>query len=435
VKDPFHLPRALLMAAAALERVGGVEPDLRDGSSEGETSVKISYPGGLAVLKEMTMTNHERMLACIRRENDDVLYWPMGFFNRATAARLMGDVLYDSYYFLPTTGAYGFAPLAEAERERLLAFNRALGKCAVGLGHGGNSSFGHGGPGEFNGTVYDADTAGFRVRYETGAIHQHQRTPHNYHIMQLPMAVPEDWARPELPDPDVPERWRGLAEDAAWFKARGEFTFGNLNGFFSALHYYFLDYPETLMGFLAAPDCMHNLLRRLGEWNLAAARHMLEAGVDCVVLCDDLGSNDSMLVSPAVYREFIKPWHTALNCLVHSYPDRFCHLHSHGNIMPIIPDLVEAGFDLLNPLDPTDGIDLVAVKREYGCRLTLVGGLPKQFFTLAPGPMEQVLRETLAVCRPGGGFILMEASGVPDTVSQDTWRLFRAMIAPLRRNV
>jgi hypothetical protein len=46
-----------------------------------------------------------------------------------------------------------------------------------------------------------------------------------------------------------------------------------------------------------------------------------------------------------------------------------------------------------------------------------------------------VLRETLAVCRPGGGFILMEASGVPDTVSQDTWRLFRAMIAPLRRNV
>lgn len=50
------------------------------------------------------------------------------------------------------------------------------------------------------------------------------------------------------------------------------------------------------------------------------------------------------------------------------------------------------------------------------------GGLPKQFFTLAPGPMEQVLKETLAVCRPGGGFILMEASGVPDTVSVDTWR-------------
>jgi hypothetical protein len=83
------------------------------------------------------MTNRERMMACLRRENEAVPYWPMGFFNRATAERLMGDGLYDSYYFHPTTGAYGFAPLAESERERLLAFNQALGKCAVGLGRGG----------------------------------------------------------------------------------------------------------------------------------------------------------------------------------------------------------------------------------------------------------------------------------------------------------
>ncbi len=64
---------------------------------------------------------------------------------------------------------------------------------------------------------------------------------------------------------------------AAWFKARGEFTYGNLDGFFIGLHYFFLDHPEMLMGFLGAPDCMRNLVRRLGEWNLAAARHMLEA--------------------------------------------------------------------------------------------------------------------------------------------------------------
>lgn len=374
------------------------------------------------------MTHREIMFACLRHETDTVPYWPMGFFNRATAERLMGDALYDSYYFLPTEGAYGFAAMADAERERLLAFNRELGKCAVGLGRGGNSNFGHGGPGEFNGTVCDVDDGGFRVRYETGAIHQYQLTPHNYHIVQLPMNAPEDWARPGLPDPDDPERWRGFAADAAWFKVRGEFIYGNLNGFFSGLHYFFLDYPETLMGFLGEPECMRALLQRLGEWNLAAARHMLDAGADCIVLCDDLGSNDSMLVSPAVYREFIKPWHAELNRLVHSYPDRFCHLHSHGNITPIIPDLVEAGFDMLNPLDPTDGIDLAAVKLEFGRRLTLVGGLPKHFFTLAPEAMETILCETLALCSPGGGFVLMEASGVPDTVSRDVWRNYRAFI-------
>lgn len=378
------------------------------------------------------MTNREIMLACIRRETDTVPYWPMGFFNRATAARLMGDILYDSYYFLPPAGAYGFAPLPDAERERLLAFNRALGKCAVGLGRGGNSNFGHGGPGEFHGTVYAVDATGFRVRYETGTVHHYQRTPHNYHIVDLPMNAPEDWARPELPDPDAMERWHGFAADAAWFKARGEFTYGNLNGFFSGLHYYFLAYPETLMGFLGAPACLRRLLQRLGDWNLAAARHMLDAGADCIVLCDDLGSNESLLISPAIYREFIKPWHKALNHLVHSYSDRFCHLHSHGNITPIIPEFLEAGFDMLNPLDPTDGIDLAAVKREFGRHLTLVGGLPKHFFTLAPGPMEVVVRETLALCRPGGGFMLMEASGVPDTVGNEEWQRFLAITEPLR---
>jgi len=378
------------------------------------------------------MTNRDLMLACLRRQNESVLWWPMGFFNRATAERLMDAPLYDSYYFLPDAGAYGFGPLTDAQREGLLAFNRALGKCAVGLGHGGNSNFGHGGPGEFNPTVVQADAEGFRVRYETGAVHQYRRRPHGYYVADLPMRTPEDWAGPMLPDPDDPARWQGLAADAAWFKARGEFTYGNLNGFFSGLHYFLLEYTETLMGFLAAPDCMRQLLRRLGEWNLAAARHMLDAGVDCLVLCDDLGSNESMLISPAVYREFIKPWHVALNRLVHAYGGRFCHLHSHGNIMPIVPDLVEAGFDLLNPLDPTDGMDLAALKSRFGHRLTLVGGLPKYFFTLTPEAMSATLSDTLAACSPGGGFILMEASGVPDTVTRQTWRQFMAMIAPLR---
>jgi uroporphyrinogen decarboxylase len=230
----------------------------------------------------------------------------------------------------------------------------------------------------------------------------------------------------------IPIRWAGFAEDVAWFQARGEFTHGHINGFFSGLHYFLMDFPEVLMGFRLDPPGMRRLIARLGEWNLTAARKMLEAGVDCITLCDDLGTGSGLLMSPDTYREFIKPWHARLNELVHAFPGRFSHLHSHGCIVKIFGDLVDTGFDMINPLDAEERMDLRELKERFGHRITLVGGMHKRFFEWSCADQQQYLSEVISIGRKGGGYILMDCGGIPENVEKPDFDQFLEMSRQIR---
>ncbi len=378
------------------------------------------------------MNNRDIMLACLNHCEGPVPQWNMGFYNRPTAKKLSPGLIYPSYYFIPEDGEYLPAPLDDSERQAAVNLNSYIGKCCVGVGKGANSSFGHGGPGEFRGRIIERGDNYFKVLYETGAQHYYQLDPHNYHIVYLPVKSAEEIVEPVLPDPNDPARYYGFADDVTWFKEHGEFTHGHINGFFSGLHYFLMDYPEVLMDFHLNPDGMRMLIKALGEWNLSAARHMLDAGVDCITLCDDLGSGESMLISPDTFREFIKSWYIRLNDLVHSYGGRYTHLHSHGNINAVFADLVEVGFDMINPLDPTDGMDLAALKTEYGRKITLVGGLDKNIFEWNIDEQRTFLERVVSVGRSGGGFILMDAGGVSDKISLEVWTNYLELSREIR---
>lgn len=379
-----------------------------------------------------TTTNRELVLTCLNHQEGSVPQWLMAFFNKALVKRLLPGLIYPTYYHLPEQGSYGFDPLDDAERERIIEFNSYIDKCSVGVGRGANAAFGHGGPGEFNARIVERDEWHFVAEYETGARHYYQFQPHNYHITHLPLSDPSGIDNLEFPDPCDPARWAGFAEDVSYFKSRGEFTHGHINGFFSGLHYYFMDFPEVLMGFRLHPDGMKRLIARLGKWNLSAAEKMLAAGVDCITLCDDLGSETALLISPGTYREFIKPWHARLNEVVHSFPGRFSHLHSHGCITKIFQDLVDAGFDMINPLDANERMDLGELKERYGRRITLVGGMHKYFFDWDHATQRNYLSNVVNLGRRGGGYILMDTGGIPENVEPSEFEGFLEMSRHVR---
>ena len=378
------------------------------------------------------MTKREIVLSCLNHEEGPVPQWSMGFFGKALAAQLLPGLMYPTYYFLPQDGRYGFDPLDDSERECAIAVNSYIDKCSMGVGRGANWCFGHAGPGEFNSKVIERGANHFVMEYETGARHYYQLQPHNYHIVKLPAADPSQSDGVQLPDLDDPKRWAGFAEDVAYFKSRGEFTHGHINGFFSGLHYFLLDYPEVLMGFHLDPEGLKRLIARLGEWNLAAAKKMLEAGVDCITECDDLGTGTSLLMSPDTYRQFFKPWHARLNELVHSFPGRYSHLHSHGCITSIFEDLVETGFDMINPLDSEEKMYLRELKERFGRKITLVGGMSKYFFEWDAGTQEAYLKQTVSVGRRGGGYILMEPGGIPENLQREDIERFLEMSRRIR---
>lgn len=374
----------------------------------------------------MTATNRERMQATLAGDRPDyVPSWILGFNSTASARRLVpAELVPADLDYVPEHGAYGFAAHAPAELDRVVAYNRYVDQVATGVGWGANFCFGHAGPGEFNSRVVEGTPGSRIIEYETGARDLHNVSPQFKHQVHRPVQTLDDLDRLVLPDPDDPARWQGFAADVAYLRDAGEYTVGWVNGFFSGGHYFFCDYQDFLAGLLLEPELVERLLARLGDWNLRAARHMLEAGVDCVGFCDDLGSSTSLLISPALYRRFFLPWHAALADTVHG-AGGVLHMHSHGNINAILDDVVAAGIDMLNPLDRTDGMDLAAIRERYP-RLTLVGGGIDKF--LYDRPLDEIaagLRRSVEVCGRQGRFLFMDPGGIPEDIDNERYVAIR----------
>ena len=127
---------------------------------------------------------------------------------------------------------------------------------------------------------------------------------------------------------------------------------------------------------------------------------------------DDYGSNETLMVSPDTFRNLFKP---ALTRIIQSVKDYRSDLpvvfHSDGAITEIIPDLVEIGLDILNPLEPLPVTDWVAIKEEYGQQLCFMGGIDIR--KALPGPVEGIIEEVkkqISIFGPGGGYLLTSAN-------------------------
>jgi uroporphyrinogen decarboxylase len=218
-------------------------------------------------------------------------------------------------------------------------------------------------------------------------------------------------------------RYQGVREDAAWAKERGLWTVGWINGFFSGVHYFLRDYAEFMMDLLIDPGFAEKLVTLVGKWNLEAADALCRAGVDCVGFCDDFGSERSMLISPDLYHRFFLPWHRRLCDVVHGH-GKVVHMHSHGAIRPILPDIAGAGIDMLNPLDPDEDMDFADVRAAVGRKMVLCGGMNKHFFGWDRDTQITAMKETMSLGRKHGPHIYMDSGGIPENAGAERVRQF-----------
>ena len=344
-------------------------------------------------------------------------HW-MSFFNGEVARKLTPESChYTPMWLYEVPFDYDMTAMGEENLGRMIQFNNHTGRCFACLGKGANIGYGHGGPGEFFPRIIERGDNELVAEYETGVRAKVQFNPHFYHNYDHPVKTPADLERLTLPDPSDPNRYEGFARDAAYLKSKGEYVIGSLNGFFSGLHYFFMEYPETLMALLDDPSFVHAMLERLGEWNLTAARKMVEAGADCVTLCDDLGAREALLMSPKLYREFFKPWHAKLCETVHQAGGHV-HLHCHGAIAPILDDIIECGFDFINPFDPEEGHILEEILTGRKRPFVVVGGFPTSFWNWPAERQDACLEEIAALGKKHGRLIFMDSGGVPENITR-----------------
>jgi uroporphyrinogen decarboxylase len=186
---------------------------------------------------------------------------------------------------------------------------------------------------------------------------------------------------------------------------------------------------------LSQPAELERFLDALMERHLSSLEKICRAvgdAVDIVRLGDDLGMSSGPLMSPALYRKFFKPRHAVLCSYIKAHSQMRIFLHSCGSIYKLIPDLIEAGFEILNPVQTnTQDMQPERLKKEFGAEVTFWGAGADTRSILNQGTPQQVkdhVRTNIEILAPGGGFVFNTIHNIlPDVPPQNVIAMFEAV--------
>ena len=190
-----------------------------------------------------------------------------------------------------------------------------------------------------------------------------------------------------------------------------------------------------LMDLLAEPEQVERLLDALMEIHLRTLAKACAAVGDVVDVCrfgDDLGMDTGPFMAPGTYQKLFKPRHTQLCDYVHSHSGMKTFLHSCGSIHALLPDLIDAGFDVINPVQTAcRDMDPARLKNEFGKDIAFWGGGADTRATLNHGSVADVRRDVLdrlKIFAPGGGFIFNTIHNIlPDVPPQNLVAMYDAI--------
>ncbi len=182
---------------------------------------------------------------------------------------------------------------------------------------------------------------------------------------------------------------------------------------------FFYRNDQFLLMLAAEPERVHAFLDRLMEFHLANLERFLGTVgnfVDVVVFGDDLGMQNGPQMSPDMYREYFKPRHAQLWARAKELADVKVMLHCCGGVRELLPDLIDAGLDAINPVQITcRGMEAASLKRDFGRDITFWGGGCDTQSLLPDGAPEEVaehVRRQVETFRPGGGFVFQQVHNI-----------------------
>jgi uroporphyrinogen decarboxylase len=194
--------------------------------------------------------------------------------------------------------------------------------------------------------------------------------------------------------------------------------FGIAHGFFER-GWCLRGMEEFLMDFIDHPGFVAELFEALTDLYLKVVDRIAEYDFDGIRFGDDWGAQSGMIMGAAYWRKLIKPGLKKIFERARDH-DLTVMVHADGDIFEVIPDLIEMGVQILNPIQP-ETMNIVEIKREYGRHLCLNGGISTQF-TLPFGSPQEIRDEVQACLRylgKGGGFFISPAKAIRPEVPME----------------
>jgi uroporphyrinogen decarboxylase len=194
-------------------------------------------------------------------------------------------------------------------------------------------------------------------------------------------------------------------------------------------------FENFYMDLVAEPVFAEALMQGVADYQIALYDRVLaEVGsyIQVVMVAEDLGSQDGPLISPDTYRRMIKPAQKRVWQFIKSRTSAPLFLHSCGSIRKYIPDLIEIGVDILNPIQVAAAdMDPKGLKREFGKDLTFWGGGcdTQRVLTFGtPDDVEREVHQRIRELAPGGGFVFNQIHNIqPQVPAENIVRMFEAV--------
>ena len=213
------------------------------------------------------------------------------------------------------------------------------------------------------------------------------------------------------------DNYKKLREEGQWFSAF--LWFG-----FDVTHSWVVGTERTLMAIAEEAEWITDMIGHMLDVELDLFDRVWDAGYrfDSAAWADDMGFKHNQFFSLDTYRKFLKPYHQRAIDWAHRKGIK-AELHSCGDVNPFVPELVSMGLDSLNPLEVKAGMDPVGLKRRYGDRLLLQGGVNALLYEDEEA-MRAEIKRILPIMKENGGYIFSTDHSVPSSVSLEEFGRF-----------
>ncbi len=243
-------------------------------------------------------------------------------------------------------------------------------------------------------------------------------------FIDFTIVTEEEWRQAKQAMTPSPDRinWDYLKENYPKWRADNRWVQANFWFGFDVTHSWMVGTETLLIALIEEPEWVMDMFNTYLDMSIAQFDMVWDAGYrfDSIFWWDDMGYKNTPFFSNAMYRELLAPVHKRAVDWAHN-KGIYAHLHSCGDIMPLMPDVAATGIDALNPIEIKAGMDIAELKDKYGKTLVLHGGINAALWDKHDQIVMEV-EKNIPLLNKDGGYIFSSDHSVPSSVSLEAFR-------------
>lgn len=243
--------------------------------------------------------------------------------------------------------------------------------------------------------------------------------------LDFPIKTREDWERlkPLYAFREDRIRWDEV-EEARRLQAEGSLVVAAIPGAFDTARELMGD-ERACLAYYDQPELMKDILGTLAETATQVLQRVGERlTIDQVSVSEDLAGKSGPLVGPSQVDGFFRPYYRAVWDVVSARGTRIFQIDSDGNFNAIIPSLLECGITAMDPLEPAAGMDCVALRKAYGKRFAMLGGIDKHVLRRTCGEIDRELEYKMQPLMQQGGTVFGLDHRIPNGTPLENYRYY-----------